>query len=183
MLMDTDEQDCLPSQDIATAFYQKYEPKEILGKGISSTVRRAVSKENGESYAVKIIDVSQELVDSDGLNLREQTMREINILRTVAGHENIIELLDVFESSTYIFLIFELAVNGELFDYLNSVVNFSEKKARRILNQVINHQTNHNNLILYKTFVPDIRCHQTLSFCRCRSQRRQAREYIVRSGF
>lgn len=137
MLMDTDEQDCLPSQDIATAFYQKYEPKEILGKGISSTVRRAVSKENGDSYAVKIIDVSQELVDSDGLNLREQTMREINILRTVAGHENIIELLDVFESSTYIFLIFELAVNGELFDYLNSVVNFSEKKARRILNQIL----------------------------------------------
>lgn len=138
MLMETDS-DCLPPQDFATAFYQKYEPKEILGKGVSSTVRRAVSKETGESFAVKIIDVSQDLVDSDGLDLRGQTMREINILRTVAGHDNIIELLDVFESPTFIFLIFELAVNGELFDYLNTVVNISEKKARRIMKQVIFH--------------------------------------------
>ena len=136
--METDS-DCLPPQDFATAFYQKYEPKEILGKGVSSTVRRAVSKETGESFAVKIIDVSQDLVDSDGLDLRGQTMREINILRTVAGHDNIIELLDVFESPTFIFLIFELAVNGELFDYLNTVVNISEKKARRIMKQVIFH--------------------------------------------
>merc|ERR1711976_937115 len=129
--------DGLPSKDIATAFYQKYEPKEILGKGVSSTVRRAVSKETGDSYAVKIIDVSQDVVDSDGLNLREQTMREINILKLLAGHEYIITLFDVFESSTYIFLIFELAINGELFDHLNTVVSISEKKARRIMRQIL----------------------------------------------
>ena len=29
----------LPPKDIATAFYQRYEPKEVLGKGVSSTVR------------------------------------------------------------------------------------------------------------------------------------------------
>ena len=136
MQVDTDDQDGLPPKDIASAFYQKYDTKEVLGQGISSTVRRAVFKETGVSVAVKIIDVSQELVDSDGLNLREQTMREINILRTVSGHENIIELLDVFETSTYMFLIFELAVNGDLWDHLNSVVSISEKKARRIMSQV-----------------------------------------------
>jgi len=129
--------DMLPAKDIATAFYQKYEPREVLGKGVSSTVRRAVLKETGASFAVKIIDVSQDLVDSDGLDLREQTMREINILRLVAGHDNIIQLLDVFESETYIFLVFELCTNGELFDHLNSVVTISEKRARRIMRQVI----------------------------------------------
>jgi len=128
--------DNLPAKDIATAFYQKYEPREVLGKGVSSTVRRAVLKETGESFAVKIIDVSQDLVDSDGLTLREQTFREINILRLVAGHENIIQLLDVFESPTYIFLVFELCSNGELFDHLNSVVSISEKRARKIMKQV-----------------------------------------------
>ena len=30
-----------------------------------------------------------------------------------------------------------VAVNGELFDHLNSVVSISEKKARRIMNQVL----------------------------------------------
>jgi len=129
--------DTLPAKDIATAFYQKYEPREVLGKGVSSTVRRAILKESGASFAVKIIDVSQDLVDSDGLDLREQTMREINILRLVAGHENIIQLIDVFESVTYIFLVFELCTNGELFDHLNSVVTISEKRARRIMRQVM----------------------------------------------
>lgn len=134
---EVEDMDTLPGNDIASAFYEKYEPKEILGKGVSSTVRRAVLKETGENFAVKIIDVSQSLVDSDGLNLRQQTFREIDILRLVAGHENIIQLIDVFESATYIFLVFELCTNGELFDHLNSVVTISEKRARKIMKQVM----------------------------------------------
>ena len=54
-ICDHGDMDTLPSKDIATAFYQKYEPREILGKGVSSTVRRAIYKETGESFAVKII--------------------------------------------------------------------------------------------------------------------------------
>jgi len=136
MVSDSSEE-ALPAHDIAAAFYQKYEPKEVLGKGVSSTVRRCVLKESGESYAAKIIDISQDLVDADGLTLREQIHREVAILRLVAGHENIIELVDVFESSTYIFLVFELCTNGELFDLLTSVVTLSEKRARRIMKQVL----------------------------------------------
>ena len=79
-------------------------------------------QETGESYAVKIIDVSHDAMDADGLDLREQTMREVNILRLVQGHKYIIDLVDVFESPTYIFLVFELCPNGELFDYLTSQV-------------------------------------------------------------
>jgi len=148
--------DTLPAKDIATAFYQKYEPREVLGKGVSSTVRRAVLKETGASFAVKIIDVSQDLVDSDGLDLREQTMREINILRLVAGHDNIIQLLDVFESVTYIFLVFELCTNGELFDHLNSVVTISEKRARRIMRQVMEALVHcHNKGVVHRDIKPE----------------------------
>jgi len=123
--------------DIATAFYQRYEPKDVLGRGASSTVRRCILKETGEQFAVKIIDVSQQkLIDADGLDIREQTFREVAILRMVQGHENIIELVDVFESSTYIFLVFELCPHGELFDYLTTQVTLSEKNARRIMKQI-----------------------------------------------
>ena len=100
-------------------------------------VRRMLYRKSGQSYAVKIIDVSRDWpLDADGLNLREQTMREINILRLVGGHENVIELLDVFDTPTYVFLLFELCVNGELFDHLEREERFSEKKARRIMKQV-----------------------------------------------
>lgn len=44
-----------------------------------------------------------------------------------------VELQDVFESETFIFLVFELCKNGELFDYLTSVVTLSEKKTRYIM--------------------------------------------------
>ena len=148
--------DTLPAKDIATAFYQKYEPREVLGKGVSSIVRRAVLKETGASFAVKIIDISQDLVDSDGLDLREQTMSEINILKLVGGHDNIIKLLDVFESVTYIFLVFELCTNGELFDHLNSVVTISEKRARRIMKQVVEALVHcHNRGVVHRDIKPE----------------------------
>jgi len=38
----------------------------------------------------------------------------------------------VFESTTFVFLVFELCKNGELFDYLTSVVALSEKKTRQV---------------------------------------------------
>lgn len=131
-----EEYDKLPDKDAAKEFYAKYEPKEILGRGISSTVRRCIEKETGKEYAAKIIDLST----TDGLHdmsTLEATKQEVNILRHVAGHPYIIELQDVFESSTFIFLVFELCKHGELFDYLTSVVALSEKKTRYIMKQIL----------------------------------------------
>jgi len=125
-----DVEDFLPDKDAAKEFYAKYEPKEILGRGISSTVRRCVEKETGQEFAAKIIDIS---TDPDTI---VQTKEEIRILRLVAGHPFIIQLHDVFESTTFIFLVFELCRNGELFDYLTTVVTLSEKKTRYIMRQL-----------------------------------------------
>ncbi|KAL0266607.1 UNVERIFIED_CONTAM: hypothetical protein PYX00_009104 [Menopon gallinae] len=129
-----EEFDDLPDVVGAKEFYAKYEPKEILGRGISSTVRRCVEKDTGKEFAAKIIDLSG--ADTDNQNTLELTLQEISILRTVAGHPYIVELHDVFESPTFIFLVFELCKNGELFDYLTSVVALSEKKTRYIMRQV-----------------------------------------------
>ncbi|XP_026333090.1 phosphorylase b kinase gamma catalytic chain, liver/testis isoform isoform X2 [Hyposmocoma kahamanoa] len=133
-----EDDDNLPDKDAAKEFYAKYEPKEIIGRGISSTVRRCIEKETGHEYAAKIIDLSQESHDGvDTHTMRDATRQEIHILRMVAGHPYIIELQDVFESETFIFLVFELCKNGELFDYLTSVVTLSEKKTRYIMRQVL----------------------------------------------
>jgi len=123
----------LPDRNAAKGFYSKYEPKEVLGKGGCSVVRRCIEKETGQEFAAKIIDLSDEK-DSTVL---EATKREIEILRAVAGHPYIIELHDVFESSTFFFLVFEICKNGELFDYLTSVVTLSEKRTKIIMNQLM----------------------------------------------
>ncbi|XP_066954875.1 phosphorylase b kinase gamma catalytic chain, liver/testis isoform isoform X3 [Macrobrachium rosenbergii] len=124
--------DVLPSRDAAKGFYAKYEPKEVLGRGGCSVVRRCIEKETGNQYAAKIIDLS----DSSEEGVLEATIREIEVLRLVAGHPYIIELHDVFESSTFIFLVFELCEHGELFDHLTTVVTLSEKKTKVIMRQL-----------------------------------------------
>ncbi|PSN49809.1 Phosphorylase b kinase gamma catalytic chain [Blattella germanica] len=80
--------DLLPDKDAAKGFYAKYEPKEILGRGISSTVRRCIEKETGTEYAAKIIDLSNDSHDGggDGKSMLEATLEEVHILRMVAGH-------------------------------------------------------------------------------------------------
>ncbi|CRK94945.1 CLUMA_CG008434, isoform B [Clunio marinus] len=130
-----EEDDTLPDKDAAKGFYAKYEPKEVLGRGISSVVRRCIDKESGKEYAAKIIDIGGSET-TDPQQMLESTRQEINILRQVMGHPYIIELQDVFESDAFIFLVFELCRHGELFDYLTSVVTLSEKKTRFIMRQI-----------------------------------------------
>ncbi|XP_067636998.1 phosphorylase b kinase gamma catalytic chain, skeletal muscle/heart isoform isoform X6 [Eurosta solidaginis] len=138
MAKDEEEDDVLPDKDAAKGFYARYEPKEILGRGISSTVRRCIEKETGKEFAAKIIDLgaATEVGDTSTYHMLEATRQEISILRQVMGHPYIIELQDVFESDAFVFLVFELCPKGELFDYLTSVVTLSEKKTRTIMRQI-----------------------------------------------
>ncbi|XP_052222433.1 phosphorylase b kinase gamma catalytic chain, skeletal muscle/heart isoform-like isoform X2 [Dreissena polymorpha] len=128
----------LPSQDMAKEFYAKYDPKEVLGRGISSTVRKCTEKNTGKEYAVKIIDISGEKTDNyQAEQTKRDTIREINILRMCISHPQIIELHDAFETPTFIFLVFELCKQGELFDYLTQVVTLSEKRTRLFMKQLL----------------------------------------------
>lgn len=68
----------------------------------------------------------------------------------------IVELQDVFESDAFIFLVFELCRNGELFDYLTSVVTLSEKKTRYIMRQVFEGVDYiHSNSIVHRDLKPE----------------------------
>lgn len=75
------EDDTLPDRDEALEFYLRYDVKEVLGRGASSVVRRCVCKDSGQPFAVKIIDVSRDQVDGDGLDMVAQVHREIQILK------------------------------------------------------------------------------------------------------
>ncbi|KAG9509893.1 Phosphorylase b kinase gamma catalytic chain, liver/testis isoform, partial [Fragariocoptes setiger] len=146
----------LPAEDAAHEFYERFDPMEELGRGVSSTVRRCVEKATGKEYATKIIDVSSDLEDPTGCTLRQSTWREITVLRLVAGHPYIIDLIDVFESSTCIFLVFELCKKGELFDYLTSVVALSEKKTRRIMKQLFEAvKYIHSKMVVHRDLKPE----------------------------
>lgn len=149
--------DALPDESVAQEFYAKYEIKNILGKGSSSVVRRCVEKETGHEYAVKIIDLELEDGDKETIEMiRQETMKEMFILRMCSKHPHIIELHDTFVSSSYIFLVFELCRKGELFDYLTEVVMLNENRTRQIMRQLIEAVTYiHSQNIVHRDLKPE----------------------------
>jgi phosphorylase kinase gamma subunit len=127
-----DIEDELPNRESARQFYQKYEPREVLGKGLSSVVRKCVDKATGKEYACKIMEFND-----DSVGEREATLREIQILKLVGGHPNIIDIIASFETPNCVFIVMELCPYGELFDYLTKVVRLSEKRTRQIMASIL----------------------------------------------
>ena len=127
----------LPAQALASEFYDNYEPREQLGSGGSSIVRRCISKENGQEYAVKIID----LTGGQGSSHQDQDIvrfveNEISLLKRVSGQKNCIRMIKYFKTQAYYFIIFELMKKGELFHYLTKEITLDENKARRLMHQI-----------------------------------------------
>ncbi|KAF7238746.1 Phosphorylase b kinase gamma catalytic chain, liver/testis isoform [Varanus komodoensis] len=157
MTRDVGLDDELPDWAGAKEFYQKYDPKDVIGRGVSSVVRRCIHKQTGQEYAVKIIEVTPERMTPQQLEeVRTSTGKEIAILRQVSGHPFIITLIDSYETSTFMFLVFDLMRRGELFDYLTEKVTLSEKETRCIMRALLEAVSYlHANHIIHRDLKPE----------------------------
>lgn len=108
--------DELPDWVGAKEFYQKYDPKEVIGRwvpppnnaqysgaiynnsvlfklccrGVSSVVRRCVHRHTGQELAVKIIEITAEKMTAQQLEeVKTSTLKEIQVLNMVKGHASI----------------------------------------------------------------------------------------------
>ena len=91
----------------AEGLYAHYHLSEELGRGSFATVMKAMNRENGQWYAIKMIHASKlkavaarrESRNNDGLRPEQPTLqgyeREINILEKLR-HPNICQLREVF---------------------------------------------------------------------------------------
>ena len=67
----------LPGEEDGAEFYARYEPREVLGRGLVSVVRKCIEKASGLTFAVKIIDIGSD----EGRKIVDETKREIVILK------------------------------------------------------------------------------------------------------
>jgi len=93
--------------------FDDYELLDDLGSGSYGTIKLGINLKTKQKVAVKIIQKSK--LKSEEL---EFLVNEIDVLK-FCKHPNIINFLDHFENSEYIFIIMEYIKFGDLSSYLN----------------------------------------------------------------
>lgn len=92
------------SEDIEKHILRKYEVSQKLGKGAYGIVWKAVDRRSGHTVALKkCFDAFRNATDA------QRTFREIMYLQELAGHDNIIRLLNIVraENDRDIYLVFD----------------------------------------------------------------------------
>lgn len=121
-----------------------------IGKGAFGEVRKAFHLESGDFRAVKI--VYKDICESEE---KEKIFNEIEILKQL-DHPNIIKVYEFFEDKKFFYIVMELAHGGELFDKIQNVHHFSERKAADIFHQILSGVNYlHKNNIVHRDLKPE----------------------------
>ncbi|KAF4630663.1 hypothetical protein G7Y89_g7478 [Cudoniella acicularis] len=121
-----------PKNRDTSAFLQQYTLLEKLGKGHFAEVFLCVEKTTGHRYAVKIF------TKQPGVEERSKTeglQQEIAVLMGVS-HPNMLCLKDTFDEPNAVYLVLELAAEGELFNWIVMKQKLTEEETRKVFIQL-----------------------------------------------
>ncbi|CZT42784.1 related to serine/threonine-protein kinase Chk2 [Rhynchosporium secalis] len=121
-----------PKNRKTSAFLQQYTLLEKLGKGHFAEVFLCVEKATGTRFAVKIF------TKQPGIEERSKTeglQQEIAVLMGVS-HPNLLCLKDTFDEPNAVYLVLELAAEGELFNWIVMKQKLTEEETRKVFIQL-----------------------------------------------
>lgn len=121
-----------PHNRDSSAFRQQYRILQQLGKGHFATVYLCVERATGTQYAVKRFE--KRLGDS-GASQTDGLQQEIGVLKSVS-HPNMLCLKDTFDEEDGVYLVLELAPEGELFNCIVMKQKLTEEEARKVFIQL-----------------------------------------------
>ncbi|CAF9923370.1 MAG: hypothetical protein HETSPECPRED_005307 [Heterodermia speciosa] len=106
----------------------RYKTGKTLGAGSYSVVKECVHIDTGRYYAAKVINKRM-------MQGREHMVRnEIAVLKKISmGHQNILTLVDYFETMNNLYLVTDLALGGELFDRICRKGSYYESDAADLI--------------------------------------------------
>lgn len=108
-------------------FFSEYKIRGLIGKGKFGSVKICEKVQTKEEFAVKILKKNGE----ECVNL------EVEIMRHLSGHKNVVTLKAFFEDDENCYLVMELCKGGRLLDLMKEVGMFSEQKAAKIVKELV----------------------------------------------
>ncbi|XP_043984659.1 MAP kinase-interacting serine/threonine-protein kinase 1 [Gambusia affinis] len=102
---------------------------EVLGQGAYAKVQGCVSLQNGQEFAVKIIEKAAG-------HSRSRVFREVETLYQCQGNKNILELIQFFEDSSYFYLVFEKLRGGTILTHIQNRKHFNELEASKVVRDI-----------------------------------------------
>lgn len=121
-----------PRTRSAHGFHQQYSMQQQLGKGHFATVWLCVEKCSGAKHAVKKFE---KRTSSGERSRTEGLQQEIAVLMGVS-HPNVLCLKDTFDDPDGVYLVLELAVEGELFNWIVMKGKLNETETRKLFIQL-----------------------------------------------
>jgi serine/threonine-protein kinase Chk2 len=121
-----------PRRRDANGFKQQYTLMEQLGKGHFASVYLCIEKSSGMRYAVKKFE---KRVGPGERSKLEGLQQEIAVLMGVS-HPNLLCLKDTFDEDDGIYLVLELAPEGELFNWIVMKQKLNEAETRKVFVQL-----------------------------------------------
>ncbi|KAK6942158.1 Protein kinase domain [Dillenia turbinata] len=118
-------------------FVNHYDLGEEVGHGhfgytCSATAKKGSLK--GQDVAVKVIPKSKMTT----VIAIEDVRREVNILRALTGHKNLVQFYDAYEDDDNVYVVMELCKGGELLDrILSRGGKYSEEDAKAVMVQIL----------------------------------------------
>lgn len=103
---------------------------EVVGQGAFATVKKAVERSTGKTFAAKIISKRKVMGNMDGVT------RELEVLRKL-DHPRIVRLKGFYEDDEFYYLLMEFVSGGDLMDFVAAHGSVGEDAGREITRQVL----------------------------------------------
>ncbi|XVF29275.1 hypothetical protein REPUB_Repub15cG0106800 [Reevesia pubescens] len=112
---------------------EKYELGKELGRGEFGITHQCFDLETGEAYACKKISKAKLRTEIDVEDVR----REVEIMKHLPKHPNIVSFREAFEDKEAVYLVMELCHGGELFDRIVAKGHYTERAAASVIKTIL----------------------------------------------
>ncbi|KAJ0982662.1 hypothetical protein J5N97_010917 [Dioscorea zingiberensis] len=131
---------------------RRYDLGKELGRGEFGITYLCTDKSSGEVFACKSISKKKLRTQVDVDDVR----REVDIMRHLPPHPNIVSLKDTYEDETAVHLVMELCEGGELFDRIVARGHYTEKAAAVVTKTIVEVvQMCHKHGVMHRDLKPE----------------------------